>query len=130
MADISFSRPMLYSPASSGDLWELAADWSLVYEGEVYRLPMGFKTDGASIPRFLWRLCGTPLEVPRLYAALVHDYLYGGGDPEATREDADKLYRDIQIALDVSKFKAYTEYYALRAFGGGHWHENEKGSEK
>jgi len=121
MADVSFDRPMLYSPATAGGLWELAADWSIVYAGEVYRLPVGFQTDGASIPRFLWRLCGTPLEVPRLYAALVHDWLYSGGDPEATRQDADALYRDIQIALGISRFKAYVEWSALRMCGGSHW---------
>lgn len=122
MAYVIFNRPQLMPSEKTGDFWELASDWALVYDGDEYRLPAGFKTDGASIPRFLWRLCGTPLEVPRLYAALVHDWLYSGGDITASREDADKLFRDIQIALGVSRFKAYVEYYALRLFGGSHWY--------
>lgn len=122
MAYVIFNRPQLMPPEKTGGNWELASDWSLIYDGDEYKLPAGFGTDGASIPRFLWRLCGTPLEVPRLYAALVHDWLYSGGDVTASREDADKLYRDIQIALDVSRVKAYVEYYALRWFGGSHWY--------
>lgn len=102
-------------------MWELAADWHIVYNGDLYRLPMGFATDGASIPRILWRVCGTPLEVPRLYAALVHDWIYSGGDPEATRAEADALYRDMQIELGVSRFAAYVEWVAIRIFGRRHW---------
>lgn len=121
--DLVFDRPLMYPPAKDGELWELAADWRLVYNGRLYKLPLGFKTDGASIPRFLWRLCGTPLDVPRLYAALVHDFLYSGGDPEATRAEADAIYRDIQIVLGISRFNAYIEYCALRLFGFSHWHD-------
>lgn len=125
MATVSFDIPVLSPPLKDG-AWKLAADWELEYDGETYRLPAGFETDGASIPRFLWRVCGTPLQTPRLYAALVHDYLYGGGDKYATRADADALFRDIQIALGVSRVKAYIEYYALRLCGASHWKGGEE----
>lgn len=120
---IEFERPLM-SPNPDGT-WSLMAEWSVYLDGRFYRLPDGFRTDGASIPRFLWRLCGTPMDVPRLYAALVHDWLYAGGDPDATRADADLVYREILIALDYSRLKAYIEYYALRAFGGAHYKKEE-----
>lgn len=104
----------------------LARAWRLSYRGETYSLPAWFATDGASIPRALWWLCGSPFDVPRLYAAVVHDFLYSGGDPEATRADADDLYRDLQVALGVPRWKAYAEWAALRLFGGLHW-QGEKG---
>jgi len=126
MNDLSFEYPMLYPPQPGDEFWRLAADWSVIYKGEVYRIPYGFATDGASIPCFLRPICGDPMETPRLYAAIVHDFIYSGGDPEATREDADTLYRDMLVALGISKFKALVEYYAIRAFGSSHWHENEK----
>lgn len=85
-------------------------------------VPSGTVTDGASIPRFLWRLCGHPLQYPRVYAALVHDWLYGGGD-RVTRQCADEIYRELLISLGWGRVKAYAEYYALRLFGGSHWHE-------
>lgn len=121
MADLAFDRPVLYPPKDGDAMWELAADWYIVFNGYVFNLPIGFKTDGASIPRYLWRVCGTPLEAPRVYAALVHDWLYSGGDPDATRGEADAIYRDIQIALGVSKVKAFAEWAALRLCGWTHW---------
>lgn len=152
METLKFERPTMYPPATSGDMWELAKDWTITYKGEVYHLPAGFMTDGASIPRFLWRVCGTPLKTPRLYAALVHDFIYGGGDPDATRKDADTIYRDLQLVLieqetipsDYGWFKrtwakcqksnrkraAWTEYYALRLCGKSHWCGNPELADK
>lgn len=141
--DLVFDRPALMPPRERGGMWELVNDWSLFYRGEIYHIPAGFKTDGASIPRFLWRVCGTPLDVPRVYAALVHDWLYSGGIPNTarlhdalysggpvvTRAEADALYRDLQIALGVSRFKACVEWGALRVCGGSHWYENTKKKE-
>lgn len=121
---IEFERPLM-SPNKDGT-WSLMADWSVYLGGHWFRLPSGFVTDGASIPRFLWRLCGTPMDVPRLYAALVHDWLYSGGDPDATRADADLVYREILVALDYPRIKAYIEYYALRLLGGSHWHNRKE----
>lgn len=123
-----FDNPCM-EPVSTG-AWRLVHDWTLVFRGEFYHVPAGTVTDGASIPRALWLVCGHPMEVPRLYAALVHDYLYAGGDPEATRKDADDLYRDLCIALGVAKFRAFVEWAALRAFGGGHWQGNKQQQEK
>lgn len=114
-------RPVLIPP-EGGEVWELAADWRIKYNGVNYRIPKGFRTDGASVPRFLWRVCGTPLGVPRLYAAIVHDWLYSGGCPGMTRAEADQIYRDLQIDMGVSRFKAYVEWAALRCCGGSHWH--------
>jgi len=116
-----FDTPCMEPVAS--DVWRIRYDWTLIFRGEYYTVPAGFETDGASIPRLLWRICGHPLTIPRLYAALVHDWLYSGGDVDATRKDADDLYRDLQIALGISKVKAYTEWSALRMFGGSHWHD-------
>lgn len=105
----------------------LAEDWRIAYRGEEYIVPKGFATDGASIPAWLQWLCGSPFEAPRMYAALVHDMLYSGGDPEATRADADDLYRDLQMSLGVPRWKAYAEWAALRLFGASHWTAAAKG---
>ena len=130
MKKLVFDIPSLIPPGFSDEGWKLAYDWTVVFRGECYRIPAGFETDGASIPRPLWWLCGYPLEMPRLLAAIVHDYIYSGGDPGATRADADDLYRDIQIALGVSRAKAYVEWLALRLCGRSHWCGNKKGTDK
>ena len=56
----------------------LQEDWTVEVNGYRFTVPAGTSTDGASIPRFLWRVCGHPLQAPRLYAALLHDWIYGG----------------------------------------------------
>ena len=42
-------------------------------------VPKGFLIDGASIPRTLWRLMGSPFMPEFSAAATVHDYLYKKG---------------------------------------------------
>lgn len=118
---ISFNTPTLRPPRFKDGMWALAADFVVEFQGEVWRVPSGFFTDGASIPRPLWWLCGSPLQVPRLYAAIIHDFIYGGGDDESTRAEADDIFRDIQIACRVPRWKAYIEWAALRLFGRSHW---------
>lgn len=118
-ARLEFSAPA-FEVAAGGRL-ALDRDWRITYRGEAYAVPRGFVTDGASVPAWLQWLCGSPLEPPRMYAALVHDWLYSGGDPEATRADADDIYRDLQMALGVPRWKAYAEWAALRLFGASHW---------
>ena len=119
---ISFELPRMIPPRDAGGAWELATDWRVVCGARSLVIPRGFATDGASIPRALWRVCGTPLDVPRLYAAIVHDYLYSGGVAGVTRAQADAVYRDMQIALGVSRFKAFVEWAALRVCGASHWY--------
>lgn len=121
----NWERPRL---ESYHDAYRLAAPWRTDCKGVLadaqLTVDQGFVTDGASIPRFLWRVCGTPMDVPRIYAAIVHDWLYTAGHHGSyTRADADRIYRDYQIALGISRLKAYTEYYALRVFAGGHWED-------
>lgn len=101
--------------------------------GFAFTVPKGAETDGASIPRFLWRVCGHPLEAPRVYAAMLHDWLYSGVDPaedkggahpsDVSRADADLCYYNLLRHFGVSWWRAKTEYYALRMFGGSHYNE-------
>ena len=44
----------------------------------VVRVRPGFRTDGASIPRLLWRVFGSPYDPDIFAAAIAHDALYRG----------------------------------------------------
>ena len=114
--------------------WVLLEDWVVEYDGVIYTVPKGFVTDGATIPEFLWPIFGTPTDVPRLYVALLHDYLYTIGpvkdsDPKCKlRTKADQIYRDFNIQLGEPKWRTYVEYRFIRWFGGKHWVvEDEEG---
>ena len=85
-------------------------------------IPAGATTDGASIPRLLWRVCGHPLQSPRVYAALAHDWLYRNGwRLGITRKEADRIYRALLRHFGISAWRAAIEYTALRLFGGAHY---------
>ena len=116
----------------------LAEDWYVEVgddlHAEFFTVPKGTTTDGASIPRFLWRLCGRILMVPRVYAAVLHDWLYSGGpviehnDGEepcnVTRKEADECYYLLLRHFGVKAWVAKVEYWALRLFCGSHWNED------
>lgn len=114
-------KPKLIPPDEGDSPWTLAEGWTFYYGVFVFYIEAGFETDGASIPRLLWRVWGTPLQAPRIYAAMVHDAMYRGYIKGVTRNEADIIYRDIQIELGISRWKAYTEYAMLRLFGSPNW---------
>lgn len=127
MSGSIYSAPMVRLPLPGESEAVLMQDWTVCTSGWRIFVPTGTKTDGASIPRALWRVCGHPLESPRVYAALVHDYLYGGGGPgEITRADADAVYRDLLVRYGWGKFRASVEYYSLRLFGSSHWTDRKQ----
>lgn len=115
------AQPKLSPVKGSDKLWELAEDWHVCVRGIWYVIPMGYRTDGASIPRFLWRVCGHPFTGRRVIPALTHDAIYEGVIPFYTREGADRVYRDGLVEQGFPKWKAAVEYTAIRWFGKRHW---------
>lgn len=73
--------------------------------------------DGASIPRFFWRLIGSNTSAEFLIPSLIHDVLcehhkYIDND----RELSSKVFRALLIASGVSEFKANIMYQAVNNF--------------
>ena len=80
------SAPLIRLPVWGETDAVLMEDWHIEDVANfTFTVPAGTTTDGASIPRFLWRVCGHPLEAPRVYAAMLHDWLYAGVDPDDTQ---------------------------------------------
>lgn len=122
MKVVILDLPKIQPSADGGECWVLVEDFHVLVDGMMFAVPAGFKTDGASIPRFLWRLCGHPLETRRFPIAVLHDRLYEEGAALGlTRQQVDEIYRDGLIALGYGKWAAATEYYAIRLCGGSHW---------
>jgi hypothetical protein len=105
--------------------------------GEVIRVPKGYVTDFASVPRFFWRV--EPPLGRAGKAAVVHDYLYsqrgcipidtpdwwpapsGGHFQLYTREEADGIFREALAVLGVGALKRHMLWAAVRVGGGGGW---------
>lgn len=106
----------------------------------------GLETDGATIPKeeleksnIIKKICkiiakhypgkdyketldylmGTPFEMPRLLAAIVHDALYGM--KWKWRWLCDMVYRSILSETDYDKLRLGIEYYGTRLLGKKSW---------
>jgi hypothetical protein len=84
----------------------------------------GALTDGASIPRLLWTLVGSPMADWRvLRAAILHDQLYRslGINGQLSRAACDELFRRALIAAGVPAYKAWLYWAGVRAGGWVGW---------
>ena len=102
----------------------LISDWHVegrLPDGRCFciHVKAGFVFDGASIPRALWRLCGHPLETPRIAAALAHDWLYAAH--VCKRAEADQVFKVLCKMVELSAVRIAVEYSALKWFGGAAW---------
>lgn len=82
---------------------------------EVIRVPAGFVTDLASIPRLFWGIFPPHGEYAK--AAIIHDYLYDHAIK--TKKYADDVFFEAMGVLGVASWRKYLIYWAVRLFGRG-----------
>lgn len=100
-------------------VWELTAElwYYSTLVGAWVRVPKGFRTDFASVPRLpvvYWWLGGMADE-----AAIVHDWLYSS--QIYSREVADAILKEAVIAMGYGDKAACAMWLAVRAAGGIAW---------
>lgn len=79
---------------------------------------VGFRSDGASIPRVLWSVLGSPFEPDLVEAAITHDFDYRMGEP---RSAADARFRVELLAAGVGRKRALLLWLGIRALGWIYW---------
>ena len=90
----------------------------LEYRGSVFaKVPVGFVTDFASIPKALWSIIAP--SGPYARAAVVHDWLYA--NHKYTRKRSDQIFKEGMKVLDVNWFVRGWMYNAVRWFGAKAW---------
>jgi len=83
--------------------------------GGVWTAPAGSKVDGASIPRFFWRLIGAPLTGRYRRASVVHDvYCNNRTQPHMS---VHAMFHEAMRVDGVSRFKAWIIYQAVARCG-------------
>ena len=100
--------PRTSRPTRDGATWDV-----------VVHVKPGFKTDGASIPRFLWRVFGSPYDPDIFPAAIGHDALYRG--EIVPRKDADRAFLRMMEKSGVPEKKRRLIYRGVRWFGWITW---------
>lgn len=97
----------------------LTVDWN----GKRVTVPYGFRSDGASVPRFFWRWVFPPGDTRALRAAFVHDWIYRTHPEGWTKAEADQLFRELLIKDGMPERYARRAYWGVRLFGGDSWHQ-------
>ena len=113
-----FPKPLKLKAVGNG-IFEFTAEF--VYDNEPVRVcvPVGFKTDGASIPKVVWSLVGSPWTGKYTKAAMVHDYLYR--IRIYSRKRSDLIFYQAMKILGVPLWKRWAMHKAVRMFGWMPW---------
>jgi Protein of unknown function (DUF1353) len=89
-----------------------------------FTIPVGFLTDGATIPKIFWNVL-SDTDPNILYPAFAHDFCYSvhGNLPNAvvTKDQADQMLREQMKILGAPIWQCDAVYRAVHWFGGGHF---------
>ena len=105
--------------------WLLERGYSVIALDCLLRVPVGFRTDLASIPRWLWPIVA-PFELS-LAAPIVHDFLYSHGgrthvlSVTLDRPTVDRIFYELMRRDGVWWWRRALAYRAVRLFGAKHW---------
>jgi len=91
--------------------------------GRIWPAPMGSVVNGASIPRPLWSLVGSPYTEDYRNASVVHDVACD--DPAVDRAEADEMFYYACLAGGCNKGQARALYLGVRV--GAHMLRGTKG---
>ena len=105
-----------------GDEYRLNEDLSFMLDGQLFVMPAGSLTDGASIPRPLWSFVGPPLKGPKTRGCVIHDGGYRGTlivpvSFRYTRRNIDRLMKHLHDAGGVPWWQRNLIYRGVRVGG-------------
>ena len=103
------------------NLFILSKDKTVESLGYSVTVKKGFDFDGASIPKWLWSIYGSPLNGNYVVASLIHDGLYAS--QKVSKRISDKIFLDVMKQSNVGYIKRTSMYLAVKLFGGKDWKE-------
>ena len=110
----------------NGNVFTLREDIEIQWNGKTFTIPEGFKSDGASVPRFFWRAVFPPGDNRALRASFAHDYVYRMHPEGWTKAEADRMFYDLLTAGGIPWYRAKAAYLGVKLFGGPAWKQNQK----
>lgn len=91
---------------------------------EWIEIPVGFTTDGASVPRWAQELTGwAPWADPQRWAGIVHDWLYS--QRGVAKSHADNVFRAVLVSEGAGRWKRKLMYIAVVLGGGPAYRANQ-----
>lgn len=102
----------------------LLDDLIIIWGDRIIRVPDGFKSDGASVPQFLWDDISPAIDPRTIRAAIAHDWIYRTHPDGWTRKMADDLFYAFCRKDGLSWWKSQKAYWGVRMFGSYSWNES------
>ena len=114
-----FKDPLILIACDDGINWIVYHEFRYTTgEGEVIYVPAGFRTDFASIPRFLWRIIGPPATGKYRKAAVIHDWLYRTEGLPYSKLRSDEIFLEAMKHSGVEAWRRTAIYQGVNWFGG------------
>lgn len=118
----SFTKPLIVEVLDKGLIYKITEEF-IYYrtddENDLIKVPKGFETNFASIPRLFWSIYpptgGGTKGTKYGKASVLHDYLYD--TKKYRRKECDKIFLEAMKAMKVNFFTRYLFYYCVRLFG-------------
>ena len=113
----SFTTELKVRPLPDNKRWELLEEFDYYLgsldSGLYIRVPKGFITDFASVPRIFWAILPPWDKYGK--AAVLHDYLYHSR--KFIRILCDVIFYEAMVVLGVSRWKRWLLYLGVRIGG-------------
>lgn len=82
-----------------------------------FDIPKGYKWDGATVPKFFWRIVGSSTQPEFLIASCIHDVLCENHNYiDNNRNLSSKIFKELLLIAGVSKIKAQIMYLSVDNF--------------
>lgn len=91
--------------------------------GDIFEIPANFKTDLASIPKYLWPIMA-PAHSSLIRAAIIHDWLYSK-TCFFSRYETDLIFYHVLKSDGISTIRASLMYYGVRIFGWNYYNDDD-----
>ena len=89
-------------------------------------VPVGFDSDGASVPRVLWGAVFPAEDNRAMFGAIFHDFCYRKHPDTWDKASSDNAFKYLLIEGGVPSFRANLAYWGVRLFGKKAWREGIK----
>lgn len=119
----TFRPELIPTPGVSGDVMIETTPPPLTWrdaDGATFTVPVGFRSDGASIPRILWARIGHPLSGRFVRAATLHDWSYRHPSGESRATIDARFRRGLEVD-GVPWARRWAMYVGVRAGGWRAW---------
>lgn len=104
--------PMVLETKPNSYIWFVKEPYTVTVRGHSITVPVGFKTDLASVPRLFQNIF--PSDGKYKECAVVHDYLLSDGALE--RRKADKIFYLLMIDNGIKPLTARVLYLAVSLY--------------